>query len=83
MSNISTMLEEYFPYNKNYKKTNNSTFFSQIYDNINDGFDFVEKNKNNHFYKISVGNNNIFSNANDFNSIPIIIKENIKNNLFN
>jgi hypothetical protein len=83
MSNISTMLEEYFPYNKNYKKTNNSTSFSQIYDNINDGFDFVEKNKNNHFYKISVGNNNIFSNANDFNSIPTIIKQNIKNNLFN
>jgi hypothetical protein len=83
MSNISTMLEEYFPYNKNYKKKNNLTSFSQIYDNINDGFNFVKKNKNNHFYKISIGNNNIFSNPNDFNSIPTIIRENIKNNLFN
>ena len=56
MSNISTMLEEYFPYNKNYKKTNNSTSFSQIYDNINDGFDFVEKNKNNQYGTLYIEN---------------------------
>jgi hypothetical protein len=83
MSNISTTLEEYFSYNKNYKK-NNSNFFSQIYNNIIEGFNFIEKNKKNkknNFYKISIENN--LQNPSDFNSIPSTIRENIKNNLFN
>jgi hypothetical protein len=81
ISNNSTMLEEYFPYNKNYKKKYNLNSLSQIYNNINDGFHFVEKNKNKNFYNISIKNN--LQNPTDFNSIPFIIRQNIENNLFN
>jgi hypothetical protein len=80
ISNVSTMLEDFFPHNKNYKKNNSNTLL-QIYDNINEGFDFIEKNKKNNFYKISIQNN--LQNPSDFNSIPLIIRENIENNLFN
>ena len=80
MSGVSKMLEKYFPYNKKYKKKYNLNFLLQIYNDINDGFHFVEENKNN-FYNISVEND--FQNPSDFNLIPESIKENIKNNLFN
>lgn len=80
ISNISTTLEEYFSHNKNYKK-NNSNSLSQIYNNISEGFNFIEKNKKNNFYKISIENN--LQNPSDFISIPSTIRENIKNNLFN
>lgn len=81
ISNISRILSEFFSYNKNYTKKNKLNSLSQIYENINDGFDFVEKNKKNNFYKISIENN--FYNPNDFNSIPLNIKQNIINNLSN
>ena len=80
ISNVSTTLEDFFSHNKNYKK-NNSNSLLQIYNNIDEGFDFIEKNKKNNFYKISIENN--LQNPSDFNSIPLIIRENIKNNLFN
>jgi hypothetical protein len=80
-SNVSTILEEYFPYNKNYKKKYNLNSLSQIYNNISDGFDFIERNKKNNFYNISIENN--FQNPTDFYSIPSTIRENIENNLFN
>lgn len=78
ITNTSIMLEEYFPYNKNYKKKYNLNCFSEIYNDIRNGFNFIEENKNN-FYKISVENN--FQHPRDFNSIPLIIRENIENNL--
>jgi hypothetical protein len=81
LSNTSIMLEEYFPHNKNYKKKYNLNSLSKIYNDINEGFIFMKKNKKNNFYKISIENN--FQNPSDFNSIPSIIKENIENNLFN
>jgi hypothetical protein len=81
ISNISTMLEEYFPYNKNYKKKYNLNSLLKIYENINDGFNFVEQNKTNNSYKILIENN--FHNSYNFNSIPSIIRENIENNLSN
>ena len=77
MSNI----EEYFPYNKNYKKKYNLNSLSQIYNNINDGFEFIEKNKKNNFYKITIENN--LQKPSDFIYIPSTIRENIENNLFN
>jgi len=80
ISNISIMLEKYFSYNKNYKKKYNLNSFSKIYNDINDGFNFIEKNKNNNFYKILIENN--LQNPYDFNSIPLIVRENIENNLF-
>jgi hypothetical protein len=81
MSNISTILEEYFPYNKNYKKKYNLNSLSTIYDDMNDGFNFIEENDKNNFYKISIETD--FQNPQDFNSIPSTIKENIENNLLN
>lgn len=81
ISNVSTIFEEYFPYNKNYKKKYNLNSLLQIYNNINDGFNFIEKNKKNNFYKISIENN--LQKPTDFNSIPLTIRENIENNLFN
>ena len=75
MSGVSKMLEKYFPYNKKYKKKYNLNFLLQIYNDINDGFHFVEENKNN-FYNISVEND--FQNPSDFNLIPEPIKENFK-----
>ena len=81
LSNTSIMLEEYFPSNKNYKKKYNLNSLSKIYNDINEGFNFIKENKKNknNFYKISIEND--FSNPPDFNSIPSNIKENIENNL--
>ena len=71
MSNI----EEYFPYNKNYKKKYNLNSLSQIYNNINDGFEFIEKNKKNNFYKITIENN--LQKPSDFIYIPSFMPINL------
>jgi|LakMenEpi03Aug12_release.lakeMendotaPanAssembly.Ray.scaffolds.fasta_scaffold07224_12 hypothetical protein len=81
MSNVSTILKEYFPYNKNYKKKYNLNSLFKIYNDMNDGFNFIEENDKNNFYKISIDTD--FQNPSDFNSIPSLIKENIENNLLN
>lgn len=81
ISNISRILGDFFSYNKNYKTKNKLNSLLKIYENLCDGFDFVEKNKKNNFYKVSIENN--FYNPVDFNSIPLNIRQNITNNLLN
>ena len=83
ISNVSKMLESYFPYCPSYKKQYNSNAFIQIYDDIKDGFNFVENNKHK-MYKFSIEHN--IHNAESYNYIPLIVRENIeniKNNLSN
>ena len=74
------MLESYFPYCSTYKKKYNSNTFIQIYNDMKDGFEFVENNKN-QMYTFLIERN--IHNPEKYNYIPLIVRENIENNLSN
>ena len=80
ISNVSKMLESYFPYYPIYKKKYNSDTFMQIYNDMKDGFNFLKNNKN-RLYTFLIEKN--IYNPESYNYIPLTIRENIQNNLSN
>jgi hypothetical protein len=77
LSNVSKSLINYFPNNNDYKKKYN---ISQIYDDLTEGFNFIQENKNNISIK-TFSAKNPFVNPQAFSYIPPNIQENIQNHL--
>jgi hypothetical protein len=77
LSNVSKSLMDYFPNNNDYKKKCN---ISQIYNDLTEGFDFIQQNKNSISMK-KFSAKNPFVNPQEFSYTPQIIQENIQNYL--